>query len=59
MTNFLLHLRRWSVRVNGPKDQWAILVQLVLLGKAQITYSSFLEEVRSGYETIEVTIIHK
>lgn len=40
-----------------PENVWTLLLQCVLTGKAQETYSSLTLEESSGYKVVKVTIL--
>jgi len=48
----VLHTSQW------PKDYWTLLLQCVLVGKAQEAYSAPTPKESTDYDVIKTTILH-
>ena len=54
---YFQHFEKVAVSLEWPKKMWPVLLQSVLKGKAQETYSSLCEEESFDYERVKMAIL--
>ena len=54
---YVQHFEKVAVSLEWPKKMWPVLLQSVLNGKAQETYSSLCEEESFDYERVKMAIL--
>ncbi|XP_072181899.1 uncharacterized protein [Diadema setosum] len=57
LDSFFFTFERIAMRLEWPKDEWALLVQQVLTGKAQVVFSSLSCEHAFDYEKMKDAIL--
>ena len=54
---FFVTLEKVASQLKWPKEQWAIMLQVVLIGKAQIAYSALSANDSSDYEKVKKAVL--
>ena len=54
---YFLHFEKVGEKCKWPRDVWTLLLQSVLVGKAQEAYSALSSEQSSDYETVKKAIL--
>ena len=54
---YLAHFEKVADSLNWPKESWVLLLQSVLVGKAQKIYGSLSVEQSSNYEHVKEAIL--
>ena len=54
---FFVSFEKVANQLKWPKEQWAIMLQVVLTGKAQVAYSALSAEDSSDYEIVKKVVL--
>ena len=54
---FFVTFEKVASQLKWPKEQWAIMLQVVLIGKAQIAYSALSADDSSDYEKVRKAVL--
>ena len=54
---FFVTFEKVASQLKWPKEQWAIMLQVVLIGKAQIAYSALSADDSSDYEKVKKAVL--
>ena len=57
VSKFFESFEKVASQLKWPKDYWAIMLQAVLTGKAQVAYSSMSAEERESYDKVKQAIL--
>ena len=57
VSKFFESFEKVASQLNWPKDYWAIMLQAVLTGKAQVAYSSMSAEESASYDKVKQAIL--
>ena len=57
MSKFFESFEKVASQLKWPKDYWAIMLQAVLTGKAQVAYSSMSAEESASYDKVKQAIL--